>query len=91
MVLTVLSFKETKMEHLLKIKTLDDDKFIELQEVIHLLGISKNSIHRISQRGQLHRYKFNGRNYYSSSELKDMVNRILNGGGYYTNLLSDNG
>lgn len=71
------------MEHLLKVNELDDDKFIQLDEVKSLLRISRNSIHRITERGLLNCYKFNGRNYYSTNELKVLVGRIRGGDGYY--------
>lgn len=79
------------MEHLLKINEIEENRYINLDKVVELLKVSKNSIYRMTSRGQLPLHKFNGMNYYSTSELKDMVNRILKGEGYYTNLLSNNG
>jgi hypothetical protein len=79
------------MEHLIKINEIEENRYITLDKVVELLKVSKNSIFRMTGRGQLPLHKFNGMNYYSTSELKDMVRRILNGEGYYTNLLTDKG
>jgi predicted site-specific integrase-resolvase len=74
------------MEHLLKVNELKDDTFIQVDEVKQLLQVSRNTLHRITQRGLLRNYKFNGRNYYSTSELKNLVNLIRNGVGYYSSV-----
>jgi hypothetical protein len=77
------------MEHLLKINEMEENRYIPLDKVVELLKVSINSIYLMTDRGQLRLHKFNGMNYYSTFELKDMVKRIQNKVGYYTKFLTE--
>ncbi len=57
----------------IKVKLLEEKEFLDIKELIEILGISQNTIYRICKRKELKKYKFGGKCWFRSIELKSYL------------------
>jgi len=55
---------------------LENRTFININELIEILGMSQNTIYRICDRKEINKYKIRGRNYFRSEEIKNYLTDI---------------
>jgi predicted DNA-binding transcriptional regulator AlpA len=49
---------------------LENRTFININELIEILGMSQNTIYRICDRKEINKYKIRGKNWFRSDEVK---------------------
>lgn len=59
----------------LKINTsmLEDREFLNINDLVETLGTSQNTIYRICDRKELNKYKFRGKNWFRTEEVKSYL------------------
>ncbi len=58
---------------MIKIENLNDREFIKINDLTETLGTSQNTIYRLCIKGDLKPYKFLGKNYWRTDEVKSYL------------------
>jgi hypothetical protein len=52
---------------------LEDREFLNINDLVETLGTSQNTIYRICDRKELNKYKFRGKNWFRTEEVKSYL------------------
>ena len=52
---------------------LEDREFLNMNDLVETLGTSQNTIYRICDRKELNKYKFRGKNWFRTEEVKSYL------------------
>jgi hypothetical protein len=52
---------------------LEEREFLNIKDLKHTLGTSQNTIYRICDRKELNKYKFRGKNWFRTEEVKSYL------------------
>ena len=52
---------------------LEDREFLNINDLVETLGSSQNTIYRICDRKELNKYKFRGKNWFRTEEVKSYL------------------
>lgn len=58
---------------LIKIDILDSKEFVNIKELKNILNTSQNTIYRLCERNELKKYKFLGKCWFKTAEIKQFL------------------
>ena len=59
----------------IRVSQLEGKRFLTIDELVEILGTSQNTIYRICKKNEINRYKYRGRNWFKSEEVKGYLIR----------------